>query len=84
MLDMGKIMKKFTSIIPARGLVRMGPCMAKNGKNEMISDLCRILFVRLLMYSKYGKNNEKNSSLLFWPVGPLEWARAWPKIIKVK
>ena len=57
MLNMGKIMKKFISIIPARGPVEMGPCMAKNDKNKMISDLCRILSVRLRIYAKYGKNN---------------------------
>ena len=30
---------KSISIIPARGPVGIGPCMAKNNKNEMISDL---------------------------------------------
>ena len=30
-------------------------------------------------YDKYGKNNEKNPSLIFRPVGPWKRAKTWVK-----
>ena len=51
----------------------------KHGKNEKIFDFHGSYFQKVKKYVEYGKNTEKNISLIFWPVGPLDWAKTWKK-----
>ena len=48
-------------------------------KNKIFFKFRKNYFIKVTKHVEYEKNIEKNSSLIFWPVGPLDWAKTWKK-----
>ena len=51
----------------------------KNAKKKMFLNFYKNFMLRSLKYSKKDKNDEKNQSPYFRPVGPFDWPETWSK-----
>ena len=75
---MGKTMKKIHEHYLGPWARGTGPKHGyKELKNKMFFKFHENFILGSLKYSKYGKNNEKNQSLLFRPVTAWDWAKIW-------
>ena len=73
---MGKILKKI-HLYYFGPLARLtGP---KHGKNEKYIDYHETFFSGVPKHAEYRKNNQKNTFVIFRPVGPFDWAKTWKK-----